>query len=232
MTTPGVPTITRHTIISLGPPGPRTTIQNTESCTQTVNSLEYGYGCVSSPTCASPMVLSTDTATSLYGVPLLICVSSTSGSIQPGGPISPASLSTIMSSSNPGGLMSSATVMTSTSVNPGGPMSSVASPSSTVTVQPGGPLSSKITSSGISPSGIASVSLQHTSLTEPLSTVSTSRATSGTSAGTSTSSSTSPTASGSGAIGINDGLGQSPLVGLVMMCWMGVWGWRALRGRL
>lgn len=223
MTTPGLQTSIPHTIVSLGPPRPL----STESCTQTVDSSGYGYGCVSSPTCASEMVLSTDTSnTQLYGVPLLICISTTSGSTQPGGPMS--------SSSNPGGLMSSASVVTSTSTsNPGGLMSSASSPSSTMSVQPGGPLSSSIvTSSGISPSGIASASLQHTSLTEPLSTGSVSTTTSGTSTGTSTSSSVSPTASGSGAVGVNANVGQPSLVGLVALCWMGIWGWRTLRGRL
>jgi hypothetical protein len=31
---------------------------------------------------------------------------------------------------------------------------------------------------------------------------------------------------------MNEGLGQGPLVGLVMMCWVAVWGWRTLHGRL
>lgn len=231
MTTPGVPTTTPHIIVSLGPPRPL----STESCTNTINSSEYGYGCVSSPTCAAPLVLSTDTTTDLYGVPLLICVSTTSGSVQPGGPVSTDSLS-MMTSINPGGPISSATVSvsTSTSINPGGLMSSATSPSSTSSVQPGGPLSSTTTSSGISPSGIASASLQHSSLTEPLSTVSGSGTTTSTRTGTSTSSSssTSSTASANGAIAINAGLGDGSLMSIVMLCWMGVWGWRTLRGRL
>jgi hypothetical protein len=224
MTTPGLQTSIPHTIVSLGPPRPLST-ESTESCTQTVNSSGYGYGCVSSPTCASPMVLSTDTATSLYGVPLLMCISPTSGSVQPGGPMSSASLTAM--SVTPGGPMSSATVTSSS--NPGGLMSSATvSPSSSPSVQPGGPRSS----SGISPSGIASASLQHTSLTSPLSTGTELTTTSGTSTGTSTSSSVTTTASGSGAVGMNANLAEPSLVGFLALCWLGVWGWRTLRGQL
>ena len=193
MTTPGLATSTlRHTVVSLGPPHPLTT----QSCTSTIDEEGYGYGCLSTPACSSPLVLSTDTTNSGYM----------------------GSINTVFLCVNP---------PTSSSSNPGGLMSTAPSP--TTSVQSSGSLST----SGIAPSRIASVSLHHTSLTEPLSTVSSTAAGSGTtSTGTGTSSSVSPTASSSVAAGMNANFGESSLVGLVALCWMGVWGWRTLRARL
>ncbi len=204
-----------HSIVSLGPPRPLPT--TTISCTNTIDSSGNGSGCVSTPACESPLVISTDLNTSLYGgVPLLICVPSTSGSIQSSSPSSSAAMTTI----NPGGPIMSLTGTPSASS-----VISATSPSGPISTQPGGSVLSSVTS-GISPTGNTSFPLRHTSLTEPLSTASAS-STPGT--GTSALASSSPTSS---AARMNANCYEPSLVVFVMLCWMGISGWRTLRERL
>jgi len=215
MAAPAAPTSLIHTIISLKGPGPHTTFQNSHACTVATDSNGYGQGCVSTPTCPSLYELSTDTSTALYGIPILICTSASSTPQL-------SDTSSTMSSNQPGGPLSSATETTTS--NPGGVMSS-ASPSSSLSVQPGGPVRTSVLT--VRPT----VSLHHTSITADTSTV-TSLGTSTAVTGTSTSSSPTSSVSGNAASGLHQGGGEGSLMGLVLLCWMGAWGWRTLRGRI